>query len=462
MRGLSAIFPLHGRVRRVWRWLNTDIGVRRGKRPPQRKRRQRGAALIFVTVSLALLAAMTADHVYKSQIDVASSYNNRDEVKAEFMARSALNLTRIMLKIQERVIDRHRKMIAQFLGKDLQISDIMPMLLQIFFGDASLLAGFGMDTGDVRGLDIPRGYGKPEIVAIDSEDGKLNINCAFARSDKDPQVQALARQLYTMFSNPRYEELFQHVDEIDDPDRPMALVRALMDYVDPDQTRFSAAGAAEDYRYNSLADPYEEKNNLMDSVEELHLVNGINDEVWSHFGPSMTVYGTCAPNLCAVAPGNWIVAAAVIFRSAKDPTNPVLMNPILMPQIAQSALMTLQLMGCTDLGLFAQGAENPSALMQSMSGLGGVAGMGGAPGAAGSTPTIPGIELDAKKLAASAYIGPRRYYRIVVTGHAGKTGKDKLGNPKWRVSRTITAVWDQQAFSAATGQRGQYVYWKQE
>ena len=30
-------------------------------------------------------------------------------------------------------------------------------------------------TGDVRGLDIPPGYGKPEIVAIDSEDGKLNI-----------------------------------------------------------------------------------------------------------------------------------------------------------------------------------------------------------------------------------------------------------------------------------------------
>jgi len=459
MRGLSTIFAPGGRPRRIWRWLNSDVGTRRGSRPSRRKRQQRGAALIFVTVSLVLLAAMTVDHVYKSQIDVASAYNNRDEVKAEFMARSALNLTRIMLKIQERVIDRHRKVIAQFLGKDLQISDIMPMLLEIFFGNASLLAGFGMDTGDVRGLDIPPGYGKPEIVAIDSEDGKLNINCAFARSDKDPQVQSLARQLYTMFSNPRYEELFQHLDEITDPDRPMALVRSIMDYVDPDQTRFFAAGAAEDYRYQSLSDPYEEKNNLMDSVEELHLVNGINDEVWSHFGPSMTVYGTCAPNLCAVPPGNWIVAAAVIFRSAKDPTNPVLMDPFLMPQIAQSALMTLQLMGCTDLGLFAQGAQNPSALMQSMTGLGG---MGGMPGAPGSTPNLPGIELDAKKLAQSAYIGPRRYYRIVVSGHAGKVGRDKLNNPKWRVTRTITAVWDQQAFSAASGQRGQYVYWKQE
>lgn len=455
-RPLTVLAP-DGRLRRAWRWLNSDVSVRRGKRPSRGQRRQRGAALIFVIVSLTLLAAMTVDHVYKSQIDVASAYNTRDAVKSEFMARSALNLTRIMLKIQERVIDRHRKVIAQFLGKDLQISDIMPMLLEIFFGNASLLAGFGMDTGDVRGLDIPPGYGKPEIVAIDSEDGKLNVNCAFARTETDPQVQILARQLYTMFSNPRYEELFQNLDEIEDPNRPMALVRAIMDYVDPDQARFSAAGAAEDYRYNSLPDPYEEKNYLMDSVEELHLVNGINDEVWSHFGPSMTVYGTCAPNLCAVPLGNWIVAAAVIFRSAKDPSNPVLMDPFLMPQIAQSALMTLQFMGCTDLGLFAQGAQNPTAIFQSMQGM--VPGMGGAPGA---IPNIPGVELDTKKLAESAYIGPRRFYRIVVSGHSGKGGTDKLGNPKWRVTRTITAVWDQQAFSASSGQRGQYVYWKQE
>lgn len=462
MRGPGTILAPDSRVRRVWRWLNSDIGAREGKRPTRGQRRQRGAALIFVIVSLTLLAAMTVDHVYKSQIDVASAHNTRDELKAEFMARSALNLTRIMLKVQERVIDKNRNIIAQFLGKDLQISDIMPMLLEVFFGNASLLAGFGMDTGDVRGLDIPRGYGKPEIVAIDSEDGKLNVNCAFARTETDPQVQVLARQLYTMFSNPRYEELFQNLDEIEDPNRPMALTRAIMDYVDPDQARFSAAGAAEDYRYQTLTDPYEEKNYLMDSVAELHLVKGINDEVWSHFGPSLTVYGTCAPNLCAVPPGNWIVAAAVIFRSAKDPSNPVLMDPFLMPQIAQSALMTLQFMGCTDLGLFAQGAQNPTALFQAMPGLGGLGGAAGLGGAPGSTPTIPGIELDTKKLAESAYIGPRRFYRIVVSGHAGLGGKDKLNNQKWRVTRTITAVWDQQAFSAATGQRGQYVYWKQE
>ena len=85
-------------------------------------------------------------------------------------------------------------------------------------------------------------------------------------------------------------------------------------------------------------------------------------------------------------------------------------------------------------------------------------GMGGP----GTMPNIPGVELDPQKLSQSAYIGPRRFYRIVVTGHAGLNGTDSLNNPKWRVSRTIIAVWDQQGFSASTGQRGNYVYWRQE
>jgi len=452
------------RAARVWRWLNTDLGKSRSGGTRRAKTRQRGVALIFVIVSLTILAAMTVDHVYKSQIDVQSAHNVRDEVKAEFLARSALNLTRIMLKIQERVIDRHRKLIAQFLGKDLQISDIMPMLLKVFFGNTDLLAGFGMDTGDVRGLDIPKGYGTPKIVAIDSEDGKLNVNCAFVRSDKDPQVQLLAAELYTLFANPRYERLFQNLDEITDPDRPKALVRAILDYVDPDTSMFGGGGAAEQYDYLSRADGYEEKNNLIDSVQELHLVQGINDEVWTHFGPSFTVYGTCMPNLCAVPPGNWMLAAAVIFKSAKDPNDPVLMNPYIMPQVAQSALMTLQFMGCTDLGLFAQGAQNPSALFAGMPGM--MPGFGAIPGLGqpgmGTPQNIPGVELDPAKLAQSAYIGPRRFYRIVVTGQSGFNGRDALGNTKWRVARTITAVWDQQGFSQSTGQRGQYVYWRQE
>ncbi|MFH2011046.1 MAG: hypothetical protein ABI333_30885 [bacterium] len=453
------------RVARVWRWLNTDLGTRRSgaARSGKARRattRQRGVALIFVIVSLTILAAMTVDHVYKSQIDVQSAHNVRDEVKAEFLARSAINLTRIMLKVQERVIDRNRKIIAQFLGKDLQIADIMPMLLQVFFGNTDLLAGFGMDTGDVRGLDIPRGYGVPQIVAIDSEDGKLNVNCAFVRSDRDPQVQLLAAELYSLFSNPRYEEFFQNLHEIDDPDRPKALIRSIIDYVDPDTSMFGGGGAPENYRYTDQVDGYEEKNNLIDSALELHLVQGINDEVWAHFGPSLTVYGTCMPNLCAVPPGNWMLAAAVIFKSAKDPNDPVLMNPYVMPLVAQAALMTLQFMGCTDLGLFAQGAQNPAALFQGMPGLGAIPGLG-QPGM-GTSQNIPGVELDPAKLAQSAYIGPRRFYRIVVSGLSGFNGRDALGNTKWRVTRTITAVWDQQGFSQSTGQRGQYVYWQQE
>ncbi|MDY0001454.1 MAG: type II secretion system protein GspK [Polyangia bacterium] len=443
------------RAARLWRFLNQELGRPERVASP---RRQRGVALIFVLVSVTLLGALTVDHTYKSQIDLASSNNARDEVKAEFLARSAINLARIMLKVQERVIDRNRQAIGQFLGKDLQVSDILPFLLEIFFGNSDLLQSFGMDRQDVRGLDIPRNYGLPRIDAVDSEDGKLNVNCAFVRSETDTQVQLLAGELLTLFMNPRYEELFQRLDEIDDPDRPRALARAIIDYVDPDTAFFGGGGGAENYKYSALEDGYEEKNHLMDSVEELHLVQGINDEVWSHLGPSFTVYGSCMPNLCAVQPGNWMVAAAVIVKAAKDDKNPVLYDPILLAQVSQAALMTLQLSGCTDLGLFAQGAANPSALMTAMSNPAALLGGGGV----GAGANLPGVELDNQKLQGAAYIGARRFYRISVTGMAGYGGRDKLNNPIWRVHKSITAVWDQQGFSTATGQRGMFVHWKQD
>ncbi len=454
--------PEETRGQRLWRVLNSEIG-----RPDRvaSRRRQRGVALIFVLVSVVLISAMTVDHTYRSQIDLAEANNARDEVKAEFLARSALNLARIMLKVQERVIDRNRKVISQFLGKDLQISDILPYLLEVFFGNADLLTSFGMDKSEVRGLDIPRNYGVPKIVALDSEDGKLNVNCAFVRSETDTQVQLLAGELLTLFMNPRYEELFQSLDEIDDPDRPRALARAIIDYVDPDTALFGGGGAAEDYRYQDRKDPYEAKDYLLDSVEELHQVQGINDEVWAQFGPSFTVYGSCMPNLCAVQPGNWMLAAAVIVKAAKDPSNPVLYDPLLLAQVAQSALMTLQLTGCVDLSMFAQGAQNPMALMGGL-GVPGFytpgLGMPGSTTTGSQSSQIQGVELDTQKLQQSAYIGARRFYRIVVTGMSGYAGRDKLNNPKWKVHKTITAVWDQQGFSTSTGKRGQYVYWKQD
>lgn len=442
---------------RLWIRLNTEIG---SSGRVTGRRRQRGVALIFVLVSVVLLGAMTVDHVYRSQIDLAASNNARDEVKAEFLARSALNLARVMLKVQERVIDRNRKIIAQFLGKDLQIGDILPYLLQVFFGNTSLLTGFGMDVQDARGLEVPKHYGVPQIVAIDSDDGKLNVNCAFVRSESDQQVQLLAAELMTLFSNPRYEPLFERLDEIADPNRPQALARAIIDFVDPDTALFGGGGAPENYGYQTLADPYEAKNNLLDSVEELHLVEGMNDEAWQAFGPSFTVYGSCMPNLCAVPAGNWMLAAAVIVKAAKDPNNPVLFDPMLLAQAAQSALLTLQLTGCTDLNAFAQGAANPSMLMGNLGGM-------GIPGQSGGTSpgqqsTVPGVELDARKLQQSAYIGARRFYHIVVTGMSGYGGEDGQGNPIWRVQKTITAVWDQQGFSPVTGKRGLYVYWRQD
>nr|MCH9686251.1 general secretion pathway protein GspK [Deltaproteobacteria bacterium] len=53
----------------------------------------------------------------------------------------------------------------------------------------------------------------------------------------------------------------------------------------------------ESYRYRQLYDSYRERNARLDSIDELHLVEGIDDDWMAAFGHELTVYGGCKVNL---------------------------------------------------------------------------------------------------------------------------------------------------------------------
>jgi hypothetical protein len=74
------------------------------------------------------------------------------------------------------------------------------------------------------------------------------------------------------------------------------------DYIDDDRKRFDlirlkSGSTSERYRYEELLDPYEARNARIDSIEELHLVEGIDDDWMAAFGSELTAYGDCKVNL---------------------------------------------------------------------------------------------------------------------------------------------------------------------
>ena len=105
--------------------------------------RQSGVALLVTISALSLLIALVANFSYDTTIDVSQAVNARDELRAHYLARSAMELSRMLIKIQlkfvEPVMATAQKMLADMAGQDLGISlrvtDYTGPLLGFFGGN---------------------------------------------------------------------------------------------------------------------------------------------------------------------------------------------------------------------------------------------------------------------------------------------------------------------------------------
>src|SRR5205823_4233159 len=103
---------------------------------------------------------------------------------------------------------------------------------------------------------------------------------------------AIAGAVAALISDPRFNYLFEYPDANGQIIDRIEVVRAIIDFIDPDPTLYGTPSSAEDYRYDQLVDPYYIKNNKLDTLEELHLVKGVGDEFMELFGSALTVYGS--------------------------------------------------------------------------------------------------------------------------------------------------------------------------
>ncbi|MFN2547926.1 MAG: hypothetical protein ABR567_10870 [Myxococcales bacterium] len=65
--------------------------------------RHRGVALILVLTTVAILTAIGVDFSYSSRVSLKLAENLRDDTRAYYLARSAINLSRLLLHFQKQV-----------------------------------------------------------------------------------------------------------------------------------------------------------------------------------------------------------------------------------------------------------------------------------------------------------------------------------------------------------------------
>ena len=62
-------------------------------------------ALLIVLTWIALMVALVGEFTYGTTVDAAQAANARDEVRAHYMALSSVNLSRLLIKIQQRFVE---------------------------------------------------------------------------------------------------------------------------------------------------------------------------------------------------------------------------------------------------------------------------------------------------------------------------------------------------------------------
>ncbi len=410
------------------------------------RRKQRGVAIIAVLIAIAITLVITSEFGTSTNVDLTAAANYRDQMRAHFLARSATDFGELVIRIQQRLDN------IKMLRGQVQITDYADQLVLPFCGsgdEVKAMVGFSTDQIKGLGADVGTcGFDGPML----TEDDKINVNCA-----ADPQAwQTIASAIQALIYFPAYDPVFDENDaEGWHRDRTQQTA-AIIDYIDTDTMHMRDRGTTEDYGYEGLKDRYYPKDsqvghhtgNYIDTVGELKLVRGIDDRFWTLFGKAFTVYGGCKLNISTIS--NPQLIAAILLLAAKDPNDPVVLDPRRLFLLASYVAKAKQFGEVfTNIDDFIAYVKDPAASVNSLATqTGTIAGSAAGAAVAAGLPGLQpgeklGLELDKQKLSQIANAGPRRTYRVSAYGEIARLTKTKDGNPVYPAIRsTFTGVWD--------------------
>jgi hypothetical protein len=253
----------------------------------------RGMAMIVVLATLAVLSTSIVEYVYNTRVNLYLAQNQRDEVKAYYLARSGVNLQRLALTFQLE-IDARGDMMAQMMARsNFQMWRYLPTLAPIFTSGS-------LSAGDIGAIDLTEtsatGFGglngSVMFHEIVPEEGKINLN-EFASRNIDRET--LIRMCALVFPED-FDELMGVEAQRTIEDR-FEVIGAIIDHLDPDSDLTevtedclteSAGVGNEISRY--LDADWGPKNEPFVSVGELRLVPGVTDAFMDQFEEHFTVY----------------------------------------------------------------------------------------------------------------------------------------------------------------------------
>jgi len=260
---------------------------------------QRGVALLMVLAAVAMLYVLAEQSRDDVEVYSLSAFAARDQLIAEYQAKSAVNLARVVLHAEptiRRAITPILAPIMAIMGRGLSAPPQIPiweqadLLLGPFRG-----GGEGAQLGELAGVDFSTAQNLGGLTGLDSlrivdEDAKINVNTLVRSS-----VAAIftARQFQGLTASPELNPFFEQRDPDGQFTDRATFFTSLVDYIDFDENAFDAnllnanatqstTGPEDPTFYAALRPPYRRRNAPLDSVDELRMVRGLgDDDLWA-------------------------------------------------------------------------------------------------------------------------------------------------------------------------------------
>lgn len=226
-------------------------------------------ALVLAITAIAILAVVLADMHEGTTAAYMVAATERDQLRAEYMARSGINLTRLLVAQEPQIRIAVAPMYQMLTGRP------PPMIPVWNFADGVLRpfcdydrnteeGSAGLNFGLAEGLGATGGT--CEIISF-GENSRININDPL-NFDGDRAREIVALQTFGLvggyLSPSPFDPLFEQADPDGNFTSRLDLVSALIDWwdVDTDRTSFDpgagtvASAGSEDDLYQRLDDPY--------------------------------------------------------------------------------------------------------------------------------------------------------------------------------------------------------------
>lgn len=250
-------------------------------------------ALVLVLTALTLMTILLTSVQDDTSAELGDAVTSRDALKAEYAARSAINLARLLISAEPTIRASAGVMLSMLTGQ-------MPAQIPVWeqtatlmgaFNDAASTASFaamaGIDLEQSKGLGLDGA--RFEVTVVD-EDSKINVNIPASSLPADRLE--FSKKFEGLTRGVQYDALFDRPDMDGQDSNRGAICSALVDWVDSDMDEYvcdpygelkAYNKGAEDAFYQLLKTPYPRKNAAFDSVEELRMVRGIGDDFWATF-----------------------------------------------------------------------------------------------------------------------------------------------------------------------------------